>query len=184
MSAAATYADALHAAASEAGAVADVGADLEAFRAAGEESPELAAALASPEVETRARKAIVAALTEQAHPLVSNFLQVLIDRGRIEELPEIAAAYAERVDEAEGRVEVRAITAVALSDELRAHVARRLEEKLGRSVELSESVDPELIGGLVLELEGAVVDGSVRGRLAGLHAALRAAPVDAAAAAE
>jgi F-type H+-transporting ATPase subunit delta len=55
-----------------------------------------------------------------------------------------------------------------------------ISRKTGRSVDLTESVDPEIVGGLVLHIGGAVVDGSVRHRIEELRAALNAAPVDAA----
>lgn len=181
MSAAGTYADALFGAAAEADAVEAVAADLEQFRRAAAESDELGAVLRNPEVDLRRRKAVVAALTESAHPLVGSFLQVLIDRGRIGELQQIAEGFAARVHRGEGLMEVHAITAVPMPPDLRDLIHKRLEQKTGQRVELTESVDPEIIGGLVLEVEGAAVDASLRRRIEDLRAALRGASVDAAA---
>jgi F-type H+-transporting ATPase subunit delta len=181
VSVAGTYADALFQAADDADAVPDVARDLEEFRRAAAESDELRLVLENPEVDVRRRKGVVAALTEGAHPLVGSFLQVLVDRGRIGELQAVADAFRARVDKAEGRMEVHAITAVPMPDDLRDLIAKRLEEKTGRRVELTESVDPEIIGGLVLRVEGAAVDASLRRRIEDLRATLRAAPVDAAA---
>lgn len=183
MSVGTTYADALHAAAVGQESVGEVVSDLRDFCEAVRGSSELAAALASPDIEARDRKAVVDELTREAHPLVRNFLQVLLDRGRIGDLPDIERALAARVAEAEGRIGVHAVTAIPLTDDLRELIRTRLEEKTGCSVELSESVDPEIIGGLVLEVEGAVVDASLRHRLGDLGAAMRSARVESATAA-
>jgi F-type H+-transporting ATPase subunit delta len=181
VSVAATYAEALFEAASDQDAVEPVAADVAAFAAAVRESPELRIALSSPDVDTPDKKAAVAALTEDAHPLVANVLQVLIDRGRIGDFPDIAAALGERVARAEHRLEVEAITAVPLPDDLRKRIVQRIQGQTGASVELAESIDPDIVGGLVLRVGGVVVDGSLRHRLEELRRSLRAAPVDAAA---
>jgi F-type H+-transporting ATPase subunit delta len=181
VSVAATYAEALFEAATEADAVDVVAADLAAFAQAMRESAELRAVLTSPEVDTRAKKGAVADLTEGGHPLAANFLQVLIDRGRIADLPEIARAFQERVARAEHRLQVEAITAVPMPDDLRKRVVQRIQGQTGATVELTESVDPDIVGGLVLRIGGVVVDGSLRRRLDELRHNLHAAPVDAAA---
>lgn len=181
MSVAATYAEALFEAASENDAVDAVAADIAAFAQAMRESSELREVLSSPEVETRAKKAAVVGLTEGANPLMANFLQVLIDRGRVADFPEIARALEERVARAEQRLEVEAITAVPMPDDLRKRVVQRIQGQTGATVQLTESVDPDIVGGLVLRVGGVVVDGSLRHRLDELNQTLRAAPVDAAA---
>jgi F-type H+-transporting ATPase subunit delta len=183
VSVATTYADALHAAAVDRESVDEVASELEAFAGAMRDSRELSLVLTDPDIEQADRRAVIEGLTEGANPLVRNFLLVLLDRGRLSELPEIERAFAAKVTEAEGRIEVHAITAIPLTDDLRKRVVDKLEEKTGRRVELSESVDPEIIGGLVLELGTAVVDASLRTRLARLGADLRSAPVEAATAA-
>jgi F-type H+-transporting ATPase subunit delta len=179
MSVATTYADALHAAAADQEAVGEVSKDLRDFCEAVTASTELAMVLESPGVEARERKAVVEQLTAGAHPLFRNFLRVLLDRGRIADLADIERALAARVSEAEGRIVVHAITAVPLSDDLRELIRTRVEEKTGRRVDLSESVDEEIIGGLVLQVEGAVVDASLRHRLGDLGAAMRSARIEA-----
>ena len=181
MSVAATYAEALYESAAEAEAVDAVSADVAAFAEAVETSDELRAVLENPEVETRAKKAVVGELVADAHPLVGNFLQVLIDRGRIAEFPEIARAFAERVSAAAGRLEVEAVTAVPLPDDLRTRILETIEKKTGSSVNLTETVDPDIVGGLVLRIGGVVVNGSVRHRIDELREALRSASVNAAA---
>ncbi len=184
MSVAATYAEALFEAAGDAGAVDAVAAEIGAFAEAVEQSADLRQFLGNPEIEARVKKEAVKELSSSASPITSNFLQVLIDRGRIAEFPAIARAFGERVAAEEGRLEVEAVTAVPLPDDLRTRIVEDISRKTGRSVDLTESVDPEIVGGLVLRIGGAVVDGSVRHRIEELRSALQAAPVDAALAAD
>ena len=183
MSVATTYAEALYEAAADADAVEAVSADVAEFAEAYAGSDELRSVLDNPEIDTRTKKGTVTALTEGANPLVANFLQVLLDRGRMHEFGEIARAFGERVARAQDLLEVEAVTAVPLPDDLRARIVKRIEEKTGSSVALTESVDPDIVGGLVLRVGGVVVDGSVRHRIDELREALQNAPVDAATAA-
>lgn len=180
MSVAATYAEALYEAALEADAVTQVAADVEAFAEAVQGSPELRMVLANPEIDSGAKKAAVAAIAADAQPLLGNFLQVLVERGRIAELLEIAEAFRERVARAQARLEVEAVTAIPLPDDLRARIVESLQAKTNATVELTESVDPDVVGGLVLNVGEVVVDGSVRHRIEGLRRELAAAPVDSA----
>jgi len=182
VSVATTYAEALYEAAADADALSAVADDLAAFGRAVAESDELRLILENPEIDRQTKKTAVGALSEGATPIVANFLQVLIDRGRIAEFGEIARAFEGRVAQAEGRVEVDAVTAVPLPDDLRARIVERVRSTTGATVELTEHVDPDIVGGLVLRVGGTVVDGSVRHRIDELRQTLRAAPVDAAAA--
>jgi F-type H+-transporting ATPase subunit delta len=154
-----------------------VAGEIAALREAVETTPELAEALSSPQLDSAAKKALVARLAEEAHPVVANVLQVLVDRGRIAELVPIAEAFEQRVAQAANRLEVTAVTAVTLSDELRETIVQRIRRDTGSDVDLEETVDPEVIGGLVLEVEGVRIDGSVRRRIDDLRARLASVPV-------
>jgi len=173
-----TYAEALYEAAVDQGAVVPVAADLEAFRAAMEESADLRTVLTNPEIDTAQKKAALTALTGEAHPLVRNFLQVLLDRGRAEVLSDIAGAFAEHVAEAEGRIRIEAITAVPLPADLRQAVVERVATQTHHEVDLTERVDPSIVGGLVLRAGGLLVDASVRHQLDELQRSLASAPVE------
>lgn len=180
MSVAGTYAEALFESATTTGSVDGVASDLAAFTTAVEESTELRDVIDNPEVDRRAKRSIIDALTEGANPLVANFLKVLVDRGRLAELKEIADAFAARVDTAEARLEVEAITAIPLPVDLRDRIVQQIQSKTGQSVVLTESVDPEIVGGLVLKVGELVVDGSVRHDLDRLAERLHSVSVDAA----
>jgi F-type H+-transporting ATPase subunit delta len=178
LSVASTYAEALYEAAAETRAVREVAEGLAAFVAAVAEVPELRHALHDPELGGPEKKALVVSLAEGGHRVLVNFLQVLIDRRRIDELAEIAEAFADLVAKAEGRVEVEAVTAVPLSDELRTQLVDRIQSQTGREVSLTERVDPEIVGGLMLVVGGLLIDGSVRYLLSDLRRELTSAPVE------
>lgn len=184
MSVATTYAEALYEASAEAGALDPVASGMGEFAEAYAGSADLRSALESPDLDPEAKVRVVSALAEGAHPFVLNMLRMLLDRGRIAELPEIAAAFARRVSDAAGRLEVEAVTAIPLPADLREQIVASVQEKTGLSVDLSESVDPGIVGGLVLRVGQTVVDGSVRSRLDQLRRELTTASVDSAAVAE
>lgn len=179
MSVEATYAEALYEAAVDQSAVTPVTEDVAAFASGLAESAELRAVLTDPEVDAASRKRIVEGVASDAHPLVLNFLRVLADRGRLDEYPAIAAAFASRVSRAENRIDVEAVTAVPLPADLRDRIIEQIRAKTGADVRLTETVDPDIVGGLLLHVGDAVVDGSVRHRLEELRTSMRSAHVDA-----
>ena len=179
MSVAATYAEALYEAAVDGSAVTPVAEDVASFAAGLAESAELRAVLTDPEVNAAHRKAVVESIAEGAHPLVLNFLRVLADRGRLDDFPAIAQALADRVSRAENRIDVEAVTAVPLPTDLRERIVEQIRAKTGAEVRMTETVAPEIVGGLVLRVGDSVVDGSVRHRLDELRYSMRRAHVDA-----
>jgi F-type H+-transporting ATPase subunit delta len=113
------------------------------------------------------------AFLEQAFPdtseRVKGLLKVLIRNRRATYLDLIHDEFAELRIAAEGKIHVTAVTAQALSNDDKARLTARLEAALHRPVELEETIDPSLIGGLRIEADGHVLDGSLRARLAGLR---------------
>ena len=75
---------------------------------------------------------------------------------------------------------MEAVTAVPLPDDLRERIVERMQAKTNATIELTESVDPDVVGGLVLRVGEVVVDGSVRHRIDELRRELSGVPVDAA----
>lgn len=103
---------------------------------------------------------------------VRNLVLLLVRRGRIEQLPRVAAELRRLDDERNGLIHATATSASPLGpDEVRA-IAARLEELTGSTVALETAVDPELLGGLVVRVGDRLIDGSVRGRLERLRSQL------------
>jgi F-type H+-transporting ATPase subunit delta len=96
---------------------------------------------------------------------VLNLIGLLLRRGRIEELPRLAAEFRRLDDERQGITHATATSASALTkDEVRA-LTQRLEQFTGGRVELDVQVDPSLLGGVVVRVGDRLIDGSVRSRL-------------------
>jgi F-type H+-transporting ATPase subunit delta len=123
-------------------------------------------ALANPSLPIDQRSVAVAALLEHvASGPVQNLIQLLLRRGRIEQLPRVAAEFRRLDDARQGITHATATSATALTpDEVRALTAR-LEQSTGGRIELDVQVDPSVLGGLVVRVGDRLIDGSVRGRL-------------------
>ena len=159
------YARALFEAAQEQDRLGKVRDDLVDFARATVEVPELRALLSNRELDPRARAGALEDVLGGADELVRNFLLLVAEKGRAAELPEIARELERMVADAEGRIEVELTTAVELSDEETAEIVAQIERAAGRTVEATRKVDPDLIGGLILQAGSYRVDASVRGRL-------------------
>lgn len=92
-------------------------------------------------------------------------LRLLAQNDRLGALPEISAQFDELKAEAENKVEVTLVSATEVDGEVAERIARSLERRFGRKVELKREVDPSLLGGAIIRAEDMVIDGSVRTRL-------------------
>jgi F-type H+-transporting ATPase subunit delta len=165
-----TYARALlDAAGADYARVAD---ELDQVAALATDSPAEWGALTAPGVPNAARKGTIDRLLADSHPLVRNVLKVLVDHGRLEESSDVAAEFRRLVMEREQQLDVHVTSAVELSDELKAKLEQRLSTNTGSTVRLHASVDPSIIGGLVVRHGDTLVDTSLRGRLDQLRLAL------------
>jgi F-type H+-transporting ATPase subunit delta len=104
-----------------------------------------------------------------------NFLQLLADNRRLKLLPEIAAQFEVLRSEAERIADVEVTSAQALSAEQASSLQAVLERRLGLAVRLHPQVDKSLVGGAIVRYGDFVVDGSLRGRIERLGAAMSGA---------
>jgi F-type H+-transporting ATPase subunit delta len=159
------YAEALLEAAKEKERLEPVREEFADFAAALEESEELSSLLRNPQIDPGAKSEALDAVLEGGDEVFRNFVRLLAEKHRIGELAEIHTEW-ERLLAAEEQVLAVALTtAVELSDIEAEEIVAKIEQAAGRRVEATRSVDPDLIGGLVLQAGSTRVDGSVRGRL-------------------
>ena len=159
------YAEALLSAAKEGDALARVREEFGDFVAAVESSEELHDFLRNPQIEPGVKRRVLESLLEGSDERFLNFARLLAEKNRA---ADAAAVYREfeRLIAAEERVlELDLTTAVELTDEEAGKIVAQIEEAAGRKVEASRSVDPALIGGLVVQAGSVRLDASVRGRL-------------------
>jgi F-type H+-transporting ATPase subunit delta len=159
------YARALFQAAEEEGKLERVAEDVRALATAFDEVPALRRFLRNPQVDPPEKAAVLAEITAEADELVRNFVRLIAEKGRAGELPEIEAELQALVDRAQNRLAVELTTAHELSEEDAGSIVETIEKASGRTVEAARSVDPSLIGGIVLQIGSFRADGSVRGRL-------------------
>ena len=101
-----------------------------------------------------------------------NFIKLLAQNGRLVALQEIEVLFNYLRSEFEKTIEAQITSATELSEKQITQIKEKLAAKLGRQVETSVEVDAELLGGLIIQAEDLVIDGSVRGRLAKLSETL------------
>jgi len=162
------YAKALHGAAAEAGAGEATGRELAALLGVLEENRQAIDVLTRPWIKPGDRRTAALTLARQAGcgKLVQDFVALVAERGRLDHLGAIAAAYRDLADAALGRIRAQVRTAVALTDAEKDQLARHLQAELGKQIILEESVDTNLLGGFVARVGSLILDGSLDGQLA------------------
>jgi F-type H+-transporting ATPase subunit delta len=122
--------------------------------------------LESPRVSAAQKREILEkAFQDRVPRLFLRYLQMLVTKRRQMLLPTIATEYRNLLDEQEGRVHAQVTFARPASDADREAVARGLSRTLGKQVVPHVTVDPSIIGGVVVKVGDRVMDGSVRRRL-------------------
>ena len=130
------------------------------------ENPEVLDFLAAPNIPKKERTGVLeTALSGQIPEYVLSFAQILCEQGSIRSLEKCAVEYEELWNAARGLSTARVVSAVALTDEEKRQLQQKLSAKTGRQVRLECSVDESLLGGLVVTLDGKVMDGSLKHRL-------------------
>ena len=94
-----------------------------------------------------------------------NFLEALIERHRMPVIFRIRAEYARLWDAEKKLLPVQITSAVPLDEKTVKSIGDRISEQTGQTVELSSSVDPDLIAGIVLRVGNVILDASIRSRL-------------------
>jgi F-type H+-transporting ATPase subunit delta len=102
----------------------------------------------------------------------TNFLKLLLEYGRVAVIPEISEHFERLKANVENIVDVTVTSAAALSAGQRSEIAKALEKRLGRDINLETEIDASLIGGAVITAGDIVIDGSMRARLDSLTTAL------------
>ncbi|MFO1254174.1 MAG: F0F1 ATP synthase subunit delta [Sphingomonadaceae bacterium] len=169
------YASALYDLASETKAVDKVEGDLGNLHQAILASADLAALIRNPRVTRQAAADAMAALGKALtlNALTQKFLGVLAENRRLAALPEIARAFAAISAAARGEVTAEVTSAHPLSDAQVKAIAAKLKASEGKDVKVTATVDPEVLGGLVVRIGSKQIDSSIRTRLNTLAHAMK-----------
>jgi len=170
------YARALFEASTKQGNVERVHADLEAIDALRDEDPSFLGFLVSPEEPNDRKHAFIGAVFEpRVDPLVTGFLRLLVEKGRIVNLPAICVEYRTLSEEARGVLRAEVVTAVSLGEDHEARLREELGAISGKEILLEKRVDPAILGGVIVHLGEQIIDRSIRRGLRTMADALLAA---------
>jgi F-type H+-transporting ATPase subunit delta len=138
--------------------------EVEEFAKAFEGSPALREVMEADDISRRDKHAALDAALSPAGflPATTSFLSLLVEKGRMNILSEILVALRRMVEEIEGIERVEVVVPMALSATQKALLQTVLERRTGKKVVLEETVDPAVLGGMVVRVGSTVYDGSVR----------------------
>ena len=130
------------------------------------ETPEILDFLAAPNIPMKERTgALETALRGNVPEYALSFVQLLCEHGHIRELEACVSDYEELWNDARGLSTARVVSAVALTEEEKRQLQQRLCARTGHEVRLECTVDESLLGGLIVTMDGKVMDGSLKHRL-------------------
>ena len=141
--------------------------DLEKVARLGQDAT-IAAYLGNPKVHFEDKARLLAEKLTDIDPLVLNVVYLLLTKGRLGMLADIAAEYQRLLDSHRGIEQAEVTTAVPLDDEAKLELSKRLDDIVGKKIVLKLKVDPGIIGGFVARVTGKLIDGSTRNKLAAL----------------
>ena len=133
------------------------------------ENEELRAFLEQASIPMSAKVRVIREVFKEVSKFAQNLLCLLASRGRLELLPQIREQYLHHLNSYHGREETLVVTAVPLDSQEREMVSNFLRGIVNKEIVLRTRVDPEILGGLVIQFGGKYVDGSVRGKLHSLR---------------
>ncbi len=169
------YAGSLYELASEAKAVAKVEASLDQFEKMIASSKDLQRLIESPVFSGDEQTAAINGITAKAkfHPLVSNFLKVVAGNRRLFAVPSIISAFRDIASDARGEVSADVTVAAILSAAQEKELKATLKSVAGKDVTLNVSVDPSILGGLIVKMGSRQIDTSLKTKLSSLKISLK-----------
>jgi F-type H+-transporting ATPase subunit delta len=143
-----------------------------AFAAEVASNPRVTALFGNPRLGSKELASLFLPHGETPDSAFGHFISLLAENGRLPVLPEIGALFEQHKLESERTLKVRLRTATRVDDAEVEKIRAALKRRFNRDIELTQSIDPKMIGGAVIDAGDIVIDGSVRGRLARLEQAL------------
>ena len=149
------------------GVESEVNSSLELYRSIFAAVPDLLKTFDSPAVPREAKERVLSDLLVRypADSTTDNFLRILLANNRIRHFAEIVEYYTKALNNRKGILAAKVTSASALSEKEAGILAGRLTEALGKEVKMDVATDPDLLGGLVVQIGSTVYDGSVRKQL-------------------
>jgi len=162
---AAVYARSLFEAALDADRLDEIREDLGQFADALDGNREMQVFFFSPYFSTEEKKDGLHRAIKGAEPIFVNFLELLVENHRMPAIFRVRRGYDDLWEDYNRRLPVEVTSAVALDEETVRGIGDRIAQQTGRKVDLSSTVEPDILGGIVVRVGNQVLDASIRNRL-------------------
>jgi F-type H+-transporting ATPase subunit delta len=161
------YGNALADIALQQGAAGAVLQQLSELAAAYSDSAELRNFLSSPAVARESKQAVAEKLIARigGSKILRNFLLVVVEHRRTQDLPEIAEAFEQVIQKRQGLAQAQVLSATPLNEPQKAQLVQALERLIGKKIQPTYSLQSDLLGGAVVRIGDTIYDGSVKNRL-------------------
>ncbi len=169
------YSRALFNLAEEEKAIEQYGVELDGFLGVLKQLPDLGNALRNPLYPEAVKKNLFQKVSSQLElsAIMKSFLNLLIEKGRVQHLPEIADYYHKLIDENSNIARAQVRAAVKLGEPELDQIAATLEKKVGKKIVVEFQHDPSLLGGVFAQIGDFVLDGSVKRQLLNFKESLK-----------
>lgn len=162
----AAYAQGLYSLAREEGLDGTILNQLQALSQSFSQEPRFLRLLSSPSLSKEERCGILdESFRSHVHIYVLNFLKILTEKGYIRSLCQCVRDYEALYDRTHGIIAVCAATAVPLTEDQAQRLSQKLESLTGKTIRLTNRIDPGVLGGVRLDYDGKRIDGTVKNRL-------------------
>jgi F-type H+-transporting ATPase subunit delta len=169
------YAEALFEAGKDKGNLDALQSQLAQFADAVDSNHDLQVFLFSPYLSSQEKKRGLERAISGAEPELTNFLELLVEKGRMPQVFRIRRELDELWKHENKRIDVTVISAVELDEAVVQKIGTEVERQTGEQVELSSRVDDSILGGIVLQVGNMVLDASIRSRLEKLRKSVASA---------
>ncbi|MET4560593.1 F-type H+-transporting ATPase subunit delta [Lysinibacillus parviboronicapiens] len=160
------YAQALFELAQQKNILAEVGTDLSELTKVIKESPDFLTLLSAPKFSIERKKQMVAEIFAAATPEFVHTIQLLVEKKRVNEVKLIADAYAELASQAQGSADATVFSTRELSGEESAKISATFAKLVGKqSLNITNEIDPSLLGGIRVQIGNHIYDSSVANKL-------------------
>ncbi len=164
------YAEALFEVASELNKLEQFKQEIKAVSDVLENEPQLKTIFQHPKLSKNEKKDIIKSIfNNRVSQEILNLCYIVVDKGRERHITDISDEYIKLSNQKMGIVEAQAVTAVPMDEEEKLKLQNKLSEKLGKKVLLSNILDKNILGGVLVRIEDRVIDSSVKGRLEDIY---------------
>jgi F-type H+-transporting ATPase subunit delta len=131
------------------------------------QSAELRNFLSNPAVPPKAKHGVIEAIVQRlgAGKIIRNFLFVVVDNQRAQQLPQMIETFQEVIRQRQGVAEADVESAMELNAAQKTQLLETLERLTGKKIQAKYTLDPALLGGAVVRIGDTIFDGSLKNRL-------------------